>query len=688
MEPRLSMCLCGFVVLFACVVLCGGDIRDSLKNWQFLTVSGIQRRTVKRDTAGAHPAEQLIKFDSFGRHFALFLRKNFSILAPGFKIFVFEANGSSSEVQLDLNLYRGSVEGDENSFVSAYFDDQQVLSASIQTSEETYVIEPASNLIPNSSNETMIIYKGSDLKWDNSSRCGYINEQKNSVVMNKSISEDRLLARSRKAACTSFKDTCQLYISADPNFVRTKGRKKIKTTAAYLLKTIDYVDSIYRKTEFPGCGKHFGFEVKIMNIFSSPTEGYPYTEAGKSYTYNNYLDVFGGDKELKEVCLGHLFTHQAFQDEGSFVLGLAYMADPHPTKYGGVCSRTKRSNRNVGWTTYLGGFDTITDLQGTLVTAHELGHNWGAAHDPETNEECAPKSSNYGKFIMYPASVSGRDRNNHNFSHCSLMAMGAVLSVKSDCFQEKRLSFCGNHIVETGEQCDEGLDESHSCCDNRCKLRENAVCSNANDACCSPDCQVIRSKLYGCFTPSFEECLRPAFCDGVSSKCPAPLHKPDASPCAYKGKCFNGECINLCPQHNYESCMCDTVREGCTWCCRKNDGKCSPLVINGTVEFLPPGMVCVGGMCDRQGRCRPIVANFVARLFDILDLSSPAAFAKFMKNNVAATIIILSLLIWIPATCYVCYLDRRDKKEQLEMMDKTADDVLDGKETSKTSDKQ
>ena len=41
------------------------------------------------------------------------------------------------------------------------------------------------------------------------------------------------------------------------------------------------------------------------------------------------------------------------------------------------------------------------------------GHNFGSEHDPDTTE-CAPADNQKdgGKYIMYPASVSGQLRNN------------------------------------------------------------------------------------------------------------------------------------------------------------------------------------------------------------------------------------------------------------------------------------
>lgn len=47
-----------------------------------------------------------------------------------------------------------------------------------------------------------------------------------------------------------------------------------------------------------------------------------------------------------------------------------------------------------------------------MVTTHELGHNFGAEHDPDNIPPCAPSDDNGGKFVMYPIAVSGDHVNN------------------------------------------------------------------------------------------------------------------------------------------------------------------------------------------------------------------------------------------------------------------------------------
>ena len=70
----------------------------------------------------------------------------------------------------------------------------------------------------------------------------------------------------------------------------------------------------------------------------------------------------------------------------------------------------------------------------TVVTiAHELGHNFGSDHDPNTFA-CAPGGTD-GNFIMYFSAVDGSRPNNNRFSTCSIANIRPVLeSSKSSCF--------------------------------------------------------------------------------------------------------------------------------------------------------------------------------------------------------------------------------------------------------------
>ena len=76
---------------------------------------------------------------------------------------------------------------------------------------------------------------------------------------------------------------------------------------------------------------------------------------------------------------------------------------------------------------------------------------------------------------MFASATSGDRENNNKFSPCSLQNISAVLDAvvddrKNNCFEQSDGSFCGNKIVEEGEECDCGYNEeecTESCCHPR-----------------------------------------------------------------------------------------------------------------------------------------------------------------------------------------------------------------------------
>lgn len=70
-----------------------------------------------------------------------------------------------------------------------------------------------------------------------------------------------------------------------------------------------------------------------------------------------------------------------------------------------------------------------------LVTTHELGHNFGAEHDPDGLVECAPNEDQGGKFVMYPIAVSGDHENN---KVCVFWSFFMLLRKKESNYNELR----------------------------------------------------------------------------------------------------------------------------------------------------------------------------------------------------------------------------------------------------------
>ena len=77
---------------------------------------------------------------------------------------------------------------------------------------------------------------------------------------------------------------------------------------------------------------------------------------------------------------------------------------------------------------------------------------------------------------------------------------------KHNCFVQSDGAFCGNKIVEDGEECDCGFDDeecSETCCHPRnsgrdgkrdersCKLKAGAQCSPSVGPCCTEQCTLV-----------------------------------------------------------------------------------------------------------------------------------------------------------------------------------------------------
>ncbi|KAI0243260.1 ADAM 17-like protease [Lamellibrachia satsuma] len=307
-----------------------------------------------------------------------------------------------------------------------------------------------------------------------------------------------------------------------------------------------------------------------------------------------------------------------------------------------------------------------------LCAATEFGHNWGSEHDPDT-KECSPNSGSGGKYIMYTYSVSGYDPNNKVFSPCSKRAMGAVLASKSSiCFKEKLGKFCGNSLLEEGEECDGGdtmQDGRDNCCNKDCTLKATAVCSDVNQPCCDI-CQFASVDTI-CQQPNDNTCEGSAKCTGHSAVCPAPPAADDYSSCQDSGTCISGKCVPFCEVNGQISCACDKLEMSCKLCCRENNtSECIPYETDQQrATNLPEGMPCIQGYCDKEGVCKKQVHDLVQRLWDIVENITPDTLVQFMRANIVGTVIILSLIIWIPASCVISYVDHKNVREEEEVIE-------------------
>ncbi|XP_068705406.1 ADAM 17-like protease [Montipora foliosa] len=686
-STMLWLCNLGCLTLIYCILCVSaiekGKLEHVLQHYETLDVSDVFHGIHKRDTT---TKEKIVSFTTLGRHFKLHLTPHSDLFSENFHAYSFGPNNVKTEVVVNKDsFYRGYDEDDSLSEASVH-DDHGVLTASISTKEDTYIIEPAWRHMRKSSSQQMIAYRHSDVKSNIThshndpkqgkfSFCGHDSEH-STVYFKEDVAQDLRSHRKKRSVSTLIR--CKLALVADYRFHQEMGQSDASRTINYMIGVADRVDTIYKRTEWSNDYKGYGFEIAEVIVHEQ-------SDSSRVHHYNMFrsdpwpikdlLRTFSYNKDWKKYCLAHLFTYQDFSDG---VIGLAYVGNRKRNAVGGICTEDYFTNNtwlylNTGLSSTVNWGRKLLTEEADIVTAHEIGHNFGSEHDPDT-DECAPADTKAqgGKFIMYPASVSGQLRNNKEFSPCSKRRIVGVLQTKSQfCFTEPRSEICGNFKTEAKEQCDPGgiVPKDTKCCTNNCKLQPKALCSDGYDSPCCKHCMFNDTSIK-CREEDPASCKKETYCNGSSPKCPEAESMNNGTECLDSGRCFYGECLSFCAAENLTPCKCSDQENACKVCCIVA-GACRPYKGNATmVTFIPDGRSCQTGEFQGscvEGECKKTTQDLVERFWTFLTTLDSNIVAKFMKDNLAGTVVVFSLLFWIPASCYINRLDRkRDKQEALD----------------------
>uniref|UniRef100_A0A8P4KU53 ADAM metallopeptidase domain 17b n=1 Tax=Dicentrarchus labrax TaxID=13489 RepID=A0A8P4KU53_DICLA len=651
------------------------SLRSILDDFDVLPFSSLQTHSVRRrDVQTQTHVEKMVSFDALQRQFRLYLRTNDELFTDDFRAVIVDEDGQERNYSVNRhNYFTGHVIGEENSRVQAHIDDHE-FSAHILTNEAEYNVEPLWRFTSAPPDGRLLIYRSEDIR--NLSRlqqpsvCGYVTSDP--VHLFPDTAAGSFVSRGKRQVHDHLKNTCPLLLVADHRFFKHMGREEESTTLNYLIELIDRVDDIYRNTSWDDEFIGYGVQIQQIIIEKRPTA----VAAGKSHFNMKGSPVKGRDiwdvKKLLEqfsidiaekaanVCLAHLFTYQDF-DEGT--LGLAYVAPSKPDIPGGLCSKGKKViYLNTGLTSTKNYGKTILTKEADLVTTHELGHNFGAEHDPDNIPHCAPREDQGGKYVMYPIAVSGDHVNNKMFSNCSKHSIVKRLRTKApSCFKQRNINVCGNSRVEQGEECDPGLlhIDSDLCCTNECRLKARAQCSDRNSACCK-NCR-FESEGEVCQEPISATCKGHSYCTGNSSECPPPENAPDQTVCLDSGECLNGECIPFCQSVlKLQPCACNETNSSCKVCCRGSGGVCAPYQDDtGHFLYLRKGKPCTVGFCDGAGKCMKQVQDVIERLWDFIDKLDINTFGKFLADNIVGSVVAFSLLFWVPFSILVHCVDKK-----------------------------
>ena len=386
-----------FLVLWALFSVLLPDAKSSLtqnlKYYEVIHAEKFGHNIVKRGIhPSTHPYNKIreVNFKALGRDFRLILSPKKGLLHPKFKAVEVDDDEVERPIRIDHEtFYDGRVYGETKSRATVHLEPEGMITAKIETPQETYHIEPSWRHITDSDPETMIAYKESDINfsWNHDEPdsenegilppkvCGYVKEnntkeepeeedlsktyQKVEEQLEFFSSETNQSRHKRQAPefLTILRQTrCPLLLVADYRFFNEMGGGSSKTTVNYLISLIDRVHKIYEDTVWmdkpDGQGfSGMGFIIKKIVVHRKPTEvrqnEQHYNMKRSSWDVRTLLEVFSREFTHKDFCLAHLFTDIKF--EGG-ILGLAYVGSPRRNSVGGICTPEYFKN---GYTLYL-----------------------------------------------------------------------------------------------------------------------------------------------------------------------------------------------------------------------------------------------------------------------------------------------------------------------------------------------
>ncbi|KAH9498812.1 hypothetical protein Btru_005213 [Bulinus truncatus] len=637
---------------------------------------------VKRDSNGQELIKNL-RFKFLNRNFFITLKSGTTVLSKDFKAYLVEEDGTMAEFFFDQSqVYSGHLYGNPSVFVNAH-KEEDLWSLQILEENDTYAVEPIRNLLKPSENlynHTMFAYRASDLI-DEGAKCGVKNlpvpngghYYKYTENISSSVFSQKRNHSRKPRYNKDYANTCLINVVGDYDLFKKRCNKNFVTCSSLMVSFVNFADNIYKSSDFLDGSERVVGSIRVQIARLELYQSYTLNDVNSIHPHFNAVDkTWDSDTKLAAFgftmsymkplyCHSHLFTQYPMAER---VLGLSYISaachDTFPGRMKYSCGFSSGEDSNTG---------EITSLQMNLVFVH--GHNLGSEHDPETSE-CSHPDEEGGDFIMWIRAVSGKQANHKKFSPCSLRHIGTSLNTFS-CLVDfsKHNKFCGNGIVDEGEQCDAGARNyvaEEPCCNEKCQLNPGAICSDTNTQCCV-NCKMAPNTTV-CSDHGTVDCKYRSHCTGQSYVCPEGKPVEDWTPCRDGGLCYKGECKGFCEMKSIiddvalSPCFCRDAQHACKWCCYnvsnpEKPGKCEPYN-NMTVKN---GRPCYGGFCE-QGLCKPHLTSSIKRIAAFLKTIRVSALVKFMRTNIVSTVILLSLILWTPCVLVIKSWDREEREER------------------------
>ncbi len=310
--------------------------------------------------------------------------------APGYFAEVTAAAGRTRiSAQPAAATYKGVLPGLRDSQVRFTFDGERV-EGLILTPADWYYIEPLRNFVRSAMRSDLIVYRRSDIREQAFGVCG------TTLAHRISQARDRLAMRAMEVEGSV--RVAQIATEADYEYVTALGDATSANNE--ILQILNQVSGIY-ETEV-------GVSFQVVYQHAWATADDPYSSTSASGVLNEFTNRWATNPPGTGYDLAHMWTGKNM--DGSTV-GIAWL--------GVVCSAPRHS---------YGVSQRLTSVPAKyIVTAHEIGHNFGATHPDQAD----PPQTTCTNTIMNSSIGTGV-----SFCEYSKNEIGEHLSAYSACLTD------------------------------------------------------------------------------------------------------------------------------------------------------------------------------------------------------------------------------------------------------------
>ncbi|XP_026177068.1 disintegrin and metalloproteinase domain-containing protein 9 isoform X3 [Mastacembelus armatus] len=510
MEGRLELLeVCCLMLLLLGPLSTDSRQTEHLSSYQLTVPRPIGHR-LRRDVDGRPPDQVSYLVSVDGKDHVIHLERNELLLPADFTVFTYSENGSliTSHPPVQNHChYRGFVQDMEGSSVAMSICGG--LRGVMHLTNDSYGIEPL-----DSAPGQHLVYRLQDVT-SQPRACGTPHEHEHSNATEHAQYEPKEILHTQhsrmKRAVLHQTHYVELLVVVDNDRYNYMNRNET-VVREEMVRLANFVDSIYMQ---------LNIRVVLVGLEIWTQQNLISTEGGAGEVLSRFTQW--REKEL---------VPRRRHDSAQLVLKKSFGQTAGMAFISTVCSRSHGGGINVFTNNNVAAFASIV--------AHELGHNLGMNHDDGRSCTCPAAAC-----IMNSGATGSK-----NFSSCSsddfekmiLLTGGTCLLNVPRPDEAYSAPFCGNGLVDVGEECDCGSQKECAkdpCCEYQtCKLKAGAQCAYGE---CCHNCQYLPGGTV--CRSSRDECDLPEYCNGSSSFCQSDFFVQNGQPCRnQQAYCYNGKC--------------------------------------------------------------------------------------------------------------------------------------------------